>query len=131
MKFKDLSKIRFFLLENGTRDHGERLMNRDKNLDILSMKSLLRNRGEKMPKVFTGKVIIPGDKIDEYLEMLEKAEEKRKPFVENVMRYWTSSLIISLRRRVYRKELLTTTIGLFRCSMNFLRTTLMSGIIQK
>ena len=95
-------------------------MNRNKNLDILSMKSLWRNRGEKMPKVFTGKVIIPGDKIDGYLEMLEKAEEKRK--LKNVMRYWTSSLIISLRRRVYRKELLTTTIGLFRCSMNFLRT---------
>jgi site-specific recombinase XerD len=35
-----------------------------------------------MPKVFTGKVIIPGDKIDEYFEMLEKEEEKRKLFVE-------------------------------------------------
>jgi len=35
-----------------------------------------------MPRVFTGKVVIPGDKINEYLEMLEKAEEERKPFVE-------------------------------------------------
>ena len=35
-----------------------------------------------MPRVFTGKVVIPGDKIDEYLEMLEKAEEERRPFVE-------------------------------------------------
>ena len=35
-----------------------------------------------MPRVFTGKVVIPGDKIDEYIEMLEKAEEERKPFVE-------------------------------------------------
>ena len=35
-----------------------------------------------MPKVFTGKVIIPGDKIDDYLEMLKKAEEERRPFVE-------------------------------------------------
>jgi len=35
-----------------------------------------------MPKVFTGKVVIPGDKIDEYLEMLRKAEEERRPFVE-------------------------------------------------
>lgn len=36
-----------------------------------------------MPKVFTGKAIIPGDKIDEYIELLKKAEEERKPFVEN------------------------------------------------
>lgn len=35
-----------------------------------------------MPKVFTGKVAIPGDKIDEYIEMMEEAEEERKPFVE-------------------------------------------------
>lgn len=35
-----------------------------------------------MPKVFKGKIVIPGDKIDEYLEMLKKAEEERKPFVE-------------------------------------------------
>lgn len=35
-----------------------------------------------MPKVFRGKVVIPGDKIDEYLEMLKEAEEERKPFVE-------------------------------------------------
>ncbi|MDI6916276.1 MAG: site-specific integrase [Thermoplasmatales archaeon] len=35
-----------------------------------------------MPKVYTGKVVIPGDKIEEYLEMLKKAEEKRKPFVD-------------------------------------------------
>jgi len=35
-----------------------------------------------MPKVFTGKVVIPGDKIEEYLEMLKMAEEERKPFVE-------------------------------------------------
>ena len=35
-----------------------------------------------MPRVFTGKVVIPGDKIEEYLEMVKEAEEKRKPFVE-------------------------------------------------
>lgn len=35
-----------------------------------------------MPRVFTGKVVIPGDKIEEYIDMLEKAEEERKSFVE-------------------------------------------------
>jgi len=35
-----------------------------------------------MPKVFIGKVIIPGDKIDEYIAALKKAEEERKPFRE-------------------------------------------------
>ena len=35
-----------------------------------------------MPKVYTGKVVIPGDKIEEYLEMMEKAEKERRPFVE-------------------------------------------------
>jgi len=35
-----------------------------------------------MPRVFTGKVVIPGDKIEEYLKLMEKAEEERKPFVE-------------------------------------------------
>ncbi|HEC96237.1 MAG TPA: hypothetical protein ENI59_00990 [Euryarchaeota archaeon] len=35
-----------------------------------------------MPKVFTGKIVIPGDKIEEYLKLMEKAEEERKPFVE-------------------------------------------------
>ena len=35
-----------------------------------------------MPRVFTGKIVIPADKIDDYLEMLEKAEEERRPFVE-------------------------------------------------
>lgn len=38
-----------------------------------------------MPKVFTGKIVIPGDKIDEYLELLKKAEEERKPFFDNLV----------------------------------------------
>jgi len=33
-----------------------------------------------MPKVFTGKVIIPGDKIDEYFKLMEQAEKEREPF---------------------------------------------------
>ena len=35
-----------------------------------------------MPEVYTGKVVIPGDKLDEFLELMKQAEEERKPFVE-------------------------------------------------
>ena len=33
-----------------------------------------------MAKVFTGKVSIPGDKIDEYFAAMKQAEEEREPF---------------------------------------------------
>lgn len=33
-----------------------------------------------MPQVFTGKIAIPGDKIQDYLKMLEEAEKQREPF---------------------------------------------------
>ncbi|CAK0769956.1 hypothetical protein CCP3SC1_590010 [Gammaproteobacteria bacterium] len=33
-----------------------------------------------MAKVFTGKVAIPGDKLDEYFALMNKAEEERVPF---------------------------------------------------
>ena len=33
-----------------------------------------------MAKVFTGKVAIPGDKLDEYFQALKEAEEGREPF---------------------------------------------------
>ena len=33
-----------------------------------------------MPKVFTGKVLIPAEHLDEYLEALAKAEKQREPF---------------------------------------------------
>jgi len=35
-----------------------------------------------MPKVFTGEVVIPGDKIEEYFQLLAAAEETRQPFRE-------------------------------------------------
>ena len=35
-----------------------------------------------MAKVYTGKVVIPGDKIDEYLRLLRAAEERKAPFRE-------------------------------------------------
>jgi len=33
-----------------------------------------------MAKVYTGKVIIPGDKLDEYFKLMAEAEKKREPF---------------------------------------------------
>ncbi|MBF0228775.1 MAG: hypothetical protein HQK63_04175 [Desulfamplus sp.] len=36
-----------------------------------------------MPKVYTGKVAIPGDKIDEYFKLMQQAIDERKPFKDN------------------------------------------------
>ncbi len=36
--------------------------------------------GEEYAKVFTGKIVIPGDKIDENFRALEQAEKEREPF---------------------------------------------------
>jgi hypothetical protein len=33
-----------------------------------------------MAKVYTGKVMIPGDKIEEYFKIMAEAEKKREPF---------------------------------------------------
>ena len=33
-----------------------------------------------MAKVYTDRVSIPGDKLDEYFKLMKEAEEKRKPF---------------------------------------------------
>lgn len=35
-----------------------------------------------LPQVFTGKIVIPGDMINEYLALMRKAEEEREPFVK-------------------------------------------------
>lgn len=37
-----------------------------------------------MAKVFTGRVVIPGDKINEYFEALKQAEAARAPFRESL-----------------------------------------------
>jgi hypothetical protein len=39
-----------------------------------------------MAKVFTGKVVIPGNKIDEYFAALQAAEEARAPFKQSLDR---------------------------------------------
>ena len=38
-----------------------------------------------MAKVYSGKVVIPGDKIEEYFEILKAAEEERAPFRQYLM----------------------------------------------
>ena len=38
-----------------------------------------------MAKVYTGKVMIPGDKLDEYFQFLENAEKKREPFRQSLL----------------------------------------------
>jgi hypothetical protein len=37
-----------------------------------------------MPQVFTGKVVIPVDNIDEYVKLMEAAEKERKPFRQSL-----------------------------------------------
>ncbi len=38
-----------------------------------------------MAKVYSGKVIIPGDKLDEFFKVMQKAEEKREPFRQSLL----------------------------------------------
>ena len=38
-----------------------------------------------MARVFTGKVMIPGDKLDEFFAALEKTEKARKPFRDSLL----------------------------------------------
>ena len=38
-----------------------------------------------MAKVYEGKVIIPGDKMDEFFKVMQEAEEKRDPFRQSLL----------------------------------------------
>jgi len=38
-----------------------------------------------MAKVYTGKVIIPGDKLDEFFKVMQEAEERREPFRQSLL----------------------------------------------
>jgi hypothetical protein len=40
-----------------------------------------------MSKVFTGRVVIPGDKINEYFDALQQAEAIRAPFRESLEQF--------------------------------------------
>ena len=67
-----------------------------------------------MAKVYTGKVMIPGDKLDEYFQILKEAEEKREPFRKyliNLNQEFEEYLSIKLSKRTIRKH--TSIVDLF------------------
>ena len=39
-----------------------------------------------MAKVYTGRVMIPGDKLEEYFQLMKEEEEKRVPFRESLLK---------------------------------------------
>ena len=48
-----------------------------------------------MPRVFTGKVMIPAEQLDEYFQALAEAEKAREPFqryLEELLREFTEYL---------------------------------------
>jgi site-specific recombinase XerD len=60
-----------------------------------------------MAKVFTGRVVIPGDKINEYFEGLQQAEVARAPFresLEQLNREFAEYLAIKYVPKTVRKH---------------------------
>jgi site-specific recombinase XerD len=60
-----------------------------------------------MPRVFTGKVVIPGDKIEDYLKALGEAEKAREPFrrrLEGLKEEFSSYLAAKYARRTVDKH---------------------------
>ena len=67
-----------------------------------------------MAKVFTGKIVIPGDKLEEYLQALEKAEQEVEPlrkFLTGLNREFERHLLSEVSARTARKH--CTIIDLF------------------
>ncbi|HEY83824.1 MAG TPA: hypothetical protein G4N96_01745 [Chloroflexi bacterium] len=60
-----------------------------------------------MAKVFTGRVMIPGDKMDEYFAAMAAAEEARRPFreyLENLNDEFADHLSLKFSKRTVRKH---------------------------
>ncbi len=60
-----------------------------------------------MPRVFTGKVAIPGDQIEAYLAALAEAEEARRPFrqqLEGLRAEFEQHLAARYSRKTVRKH---------------------------
>jgi len=73
-----------------------------------------RKEGYTMPEVYTGKVLIPGDQIDDYLAALKEAEEARAPFrrsLDDLNAAFAASLDKKYSRRTVLKH--TSIIELF------------------
>jgi len=67
-----------------------------------------------MPRVFTGKVVIPGDKIEEYIKALGEAEKAREPFrqyLEGLNEEFATYLAARYARRTVNKH--TSIIDMF------------------
>jgi len=67
-----------------------------------------------MPEVYTGKVLIPGDQIDDYLAALKAAEEARAPFrhsLDDLNAAFAASLEKKYSRRTVLKH--TSIVDLF------------------
>lgn len=67
-----------------------------------------------VPRVFTGRVFIPGDRIQEYFQALEAADEARRPFreyLEGLKREFADHLAGKLSAQTARKQ--TSIVGLF------------------
>ncbi len=67
-----------------------------------------------MPEVYTGKVLIPGDQIDDYLVALKETEEARAPFrqsLEDLNVAFAASLDKKYSRRTVLKH--TSIVDLF------------------
>lgn len=60
-----------------------------------------------MPRVFTGRVVIPGDKIDDYLKAMAEAEKAREPFrrrLEGLKDEFSNYLAAKYARRTVDKH---------------------------
>ena len=60
-----------------------------------------------MAKVYTGKVAIPGDKIKEYLKLMEEAEKQREPFRKHLIELnddFHESLLVKYTERTANKH---------------------------
>ena len=72
-----------------------------------------------MPKVFTGKVMIPAERLDEYLEALAAAETAREPFrryLAELLSDFTTYLAEQYSERTVRKHSWTVEVFLdFLC----------------
>jgi hypothetical protein len=70
--------------------------------------------GRTVPEVYTGKVLIPGDQIDDYFAALKEAEETRAPFrqsLEDLNAAFAASLDKKYSRRTVLKH--TSVVDLF------------------
>ena len=60
-----------------------------------------------MAKVYTGKVSIPGDKIDEFLQIMKETEERREPFrqfMTHLNEEFHDSLVAKFSERTAQKH---------------------------